>query len=213
MLSCRQNLTNLISSQPHSSQNIYKNANDVKTNLILPLLSLIDVLRQRILVLENVAGFLYCNLMGTQKGRHRVEGGIKQGAFKLVIRALVEMGFVHFHIFRRAIAHLLFENWRSYQVRFSLLQAAHYGVPQGRVRFFLIATLPGTPLPELPQPTHYFPLEGVAPHLRITLTNNRTIEPLQTDRGITLFPLVTVADAIGDLRRFDWLVNWVYLRL
>ncbi|KAJ3915519.1 hypothetical protein F5877DRAFT_81752 [Lentinula edodes] len=169
--------------QPHSSQNIYKNANDIKTNLILPLLSLVDVLRQRIVVLENVAGFLYCNLMGTQKGRHRVEGGIKQGALKLVIRALIEMG---------------------YQVRFSLLQAAHYGVPQGRVRFFLIATLPGTPLPELPQPTHYFPLEGVAPHLRITLTNDRTIEPLQTDRGITLFPLVTVADAIGDLRRFDW---------
>ncbi|KAJ3787693.1 S-adenosyl-L-methionine-dependent methyltransferase [Lentinula aff. detonsa] len=177
--------------QPHSSQNLYKDANDVKTNLILPLLSLIDVLRQRIVFLENVSGFLYCPLMGTQKERYRVEGGVKQGALKLIIRVLVEMG---------------------YQVRFSLLQAAHYGVPQGRVRFFLIATLPGTPLPELPQPTHDFPLEGAAPHLRINLTNERTIEPIQTARGTALFPLVTVADAIGDLRQFDWKhpspLNW-----
>lgn len=27
----------------------------------------------------------------------------------------------------------------SYQVRFSLLQAGHYGAPQSRVRFFLFA--------------------------------------------------------------------------
>ncbi|KAJ4485596.1 S-adenosyl-L-methionine-dependent methyltransferase [Lentinula aciculospora] len=169
--------------QPLSSQNIYKNANDSKTKLILPLLSLVDVLRQRILIFENVVGFLYCSLMGKQKGRHHIEGGIKQGALKLIIRILIEMG---------------------YQVRFSLLQAAHYGVPQGRVRFFLVAALPGTPLPELPQPTHYFPLEGVAPHLRITLANDRIIEPIQTAPGTALFPLVTVADAIADLRQFDW---------
>ncbi|KAF9064409.1 S-adenosyl-L-methionine-dependent methyltransferase [Rhodocollybia butyracea] len=46
--------------QPHSTQNIYQNANNIKTNLILPLLSLIDHLRQRIIILENVAGFLSC---------------------------------------------------------------------------------------------------------------------------------------------------------
>ncbi|KIK70457.1 hypothetical protein GYMLUDRAFT_234921 [Collybiopsis luxurians FD-317 M1] len=169
--------------QPHSTQNIYKDANDAKTNLILPLLSLVDHLRPYFIVIENVLGFIFCRLMSKQKGPHRVEGGIKQGALKLLIRALIEMG---------------------YQVRFSLLQAAHYGTPQGRVRFFLLAALPGFPLPEFPQPTHYFPLEGVAPYLRIQLDNERTIAPIPTARGTMLFPTVTIADAISDLRRFDW---------
>ncbi|KAF9071000.1 S-adenosyl-L-methionine-dependent methyltransferase [Rhodocollybia butyracea] len=86
--------------------------NDIKTNLILPLLSLIDHLRQRIIILENVAGFLSCQLMGVQNGQHHIEGGIKQGALKLLISCLNEMG---------------------YQIQFSLLQAGHYGVPQGHV--------------------------------------------------------------------------------
>ncbi|KAF9066246.1 S-adenosyl-L-methionine-dependent methyltransferase [Rhodocollybia butyracea] len=63
--------------QPHSTQNIYQNVNDIKTNLILPLLSLVDHLRQRIIILENVAGFLSCQLMGVQNGQHHIEGGIK----------------------------------------------------------------------------------------------------------------------------------------
>ncbi|KAJ3830251.1 S-adenosyl-L-methionine-dependent methyltransferase [Lentinula raphanica] len=177
--------------QPHSSQNMYKVANDTKTNLILPLLSLIDFLRQKIVVLENVLGFLYCPLMAVQKGKYRLEGGIEQGVLKLIIRVLIEMG---------------------YQVRFSLLQAAHYGAPQSRVRFFMIASQADVPLPELPQPTHHFPREGVAPYMRISLKNDRTIEPIETTPGTALLPLVTVADAIGDLRRFDWkhpsLLNW-----
>lgn len=89
----------------------------------------------------------------------------------------------------------------SYQVRFGLLQAAHYGTPQARVRFFLIAAKQGYPLPDLPQPTHDFPL---ADALKIHLTNGDDIVPIRTVRGTAPYHFVTVDDAIGDLPRFDW---------
>ncbi|KAF9066247.1 hypothetical protein BDP27DRAFT_1330866, partial [Rhodocollybia butyracea] len=138
--------------QPHSTQNIYQNAKDIKTNLILPLLSLVDHLRQRIIVLENVTGFLSCQLMGVQNGRHHIEGGI------------------------------------NYQIQFSLLQAGHYGVPQGHVRFFL--------------PLYAFLLEGVSPYLRISFGDGQTISPIHVLRS-TLFPFVTVADAISNLQAWN----------
>jgi len=41
----------------------------------------------------------------------------------------------------------------SYQVRFCLLQAAHYGTPQTRVRFYLFGAQRGYPLFAAPKPT------------------------------------------------------------
>ena len=43
----------------------------------------------------------------------------------------------------------------GYRVRYTLLNAVNYGVPQFRLRFFLIAYLNGLNiLPEFPEPTH-----------------------------------------------------------
>jgi DNA (cytosine-5)-methyltransferase 1 len=42
------------------------------------------------------------------------------------------------------------------QVRYGLLNAAHYGVPQSRIRTFIWAALPGEKLPDWPQPLHVF---------------------------------------------------------
>lgn len=81
-------------SQPHSTQNMFKRANDSKTNLILPLLSAVDILRPLLLILENVHGFINCRLMAKQVTQHIIEGGYKQGALKLLIRALIDMGFL-----------------------------------------------------------------------------------------------------------------------
>jgi site-specific DNA-cytosine methylase len=92
----------------------------------------------------------------------------------------------------------------SYQVRFGLLQAAHYGTPQSRVRFFVIAAKHGHPLPNLPQPTHDFTL---ADSLKISLSNGCTIEPIRTMAGTAPHHFVTVDDAIGDLPRFNWRVR------
>ena len=190
-------------SQPHSRMNMFQKANDIKSNLILNVLSWVDFLKPKYCIFENVRGFLSFNLNATQAGIHRVEGGIDMGGLKFVVRALVEMRRVAEAVMLSTCHYI--ERSTSYQVRFGLLQAAHYGTPQSRVRFFVIAAKHGNPLPNLPQPTHNFPL---ADSLKISLPNGSTIEPIRTMVGTAPHHFVTVDDAIGDLPRFNWCV-WV----
>lgn len=44
----------------------------------------------------------------------------------------------------------------GYQVTFGILQAGHYGIPQSRRRFILMAAAPGYVLPKYPEPMHVF---------------------------------------------------------
>lgn len=89
----------------------------------------------------------------------------------------------------------------SYQVRYGILQAAHYGTPQSRARFFMVAAKYGFPLPELPQPTHDFPF---ADSLEIKFPVGHHIKPIWTRTGYAPHRFVTIDDAISDLPRFDW---------
>ncbi|KAJ7269358.1 S-adenosyl-L-methionine-dependent methyltransferase [Mycena haematopus] len=160
----------------------YCQAEDRKSNLILTTLSYVDFLRPDFVFLENVPGFLKYNLLAEQASRHRVEGGIEMGGLKLVLRALLEMG---------------------YQWRFSLLQAGNYGAPQNRIRFFLVAAREGQPLPDMPQPTHDF---EVTNQLRVQLPYNHRprIGPIRTIRGRAPHASVSIEDAIADLLKWDW---------
>ncbi|KAI0275412.1 S-adenosyl-L-methionine-dependent methyltransferase, partial [Gloeopeniophorella convolvens] len=99
--------------QPHSRMNMYPKASDAKSNLILNLLSWVDFLAPKFCVFENVRGFLGYNLGAVQRDEHHTAGGIAMGGLKLLVQAMLSM---------------------NYQVRFCLLQAAHYGTPQTRVR-------------------------------------------------------------------------------
>ncbi|PCH37981.1 S-adenosyl-L-methionine-dependent methyltransferase [Wolfiporia cocos MD-104 SS10] len=166
--------------QPHSRLNMFQRANDRKCHLMLNLLSWIDFLRPRYIFLENVQGFLSFNLNATQAGRYRVEGGIEKGGLKFVIQALLTM---------------------DYQVRFGLLQAGHYGTPQTRVRFFLIAARKSLPLSPLPKPTHAFPVKD---RLIMRFPNGGQAQPIPTTNGMQLHQYVSVEDAISDLPRFHW---------
>ncbi|KAF8899291.1 S-adenosyl-L-methionine-dependent methyltransferase [Infundibulicybe gibba] len=167
--------------QSHSALNMYKMADDVKSNLLLTTLSYLDYLKYpKYFYAENVPGFLNYSLNATQAGLYRVEGGLPMGGLKLLVRALLDMG---------------------YQIRFGLLQAGHYGTPQSRVRFFIIGAQEGFSLPELPQPTHDFPpVHG----LHIKMPQGGSIHPIRTTIGVASHPPVTIDDAIGDLPRFDW---------
>ncbi|KAF8346872.1 S-adenosyl-L-methionine-dependent methyltransferase [Amanita rubescens] len=156
--------------QTHSGLNMFKHANDPKSSLIFNALSYVDEYRPKLVYFENVHGFLSYALNATQASIHRLEGGIPMGGLKLVVRALVDLG---------------------YQVRFCLLQAAHYGTPQTRVRFVLMAALDGLPLPSLPQPTHHFPETN---HLPIDL-GGEVIRPIKAKNGAALHPFVTIDDA------------------
>ncbi|KAF9469584.1 S-adenosyl-L-methionine-dependent methyltransferase [Collybia nuda] len=167
--------------QSHSDLNMYKRADDIKSNLVLTTLSWVDYMKPKIVYFENVPGFLRFSFDAEQAGKYKVEGGVPMGGMKFVVRALIDLG---------------------YQVRFGLLQAGNYGTPQGRVRLFIIAVLDGLPLPEFAQPSHDFP---VTHNLTIKHPiDGESIRPIRTDRGTAPHAFVTIDDAIGDLPRFDW---------
>lgn len=74
---------------------MFQKANDVKSNLILNLLSWIDFLQPKYCFFENVRGFLSFNLNAYQVDQYRVEGGINMGGLKFVVRAMTAMEYVH----------------------------------------------------------------------------------------------------------------------
>ena len=73
---------------------MFKDADDIKSNLILTTLSFLDYYRPALAYFENVPGFLNYSLIATQVNRHRVEGGLEMGGLKLLVKALIDMGFV-----------------------------------------------------------------------------------------------------------------------
>lgn len=89
-------------------------------------------------------------------------------------------------------------------MRFGLLQAAHYGLPQTRIRFFLIAARMDQPLPNFPAPLYSFPEKDA---LLVKFSHGLTVMPVNPDACLTPFRHLTVADAISDLQRFDWCVS------
>ncbi|KAL0569980.1 hypothetical protein V5O48_011973 [Marasmius crinis-equi] len=114
----------------------FKQAGNVKSNLILNALSWIDFLKPKFCLFENVPAFKDEKLNVPYAQRNGIHGEIQGGYFKLLLRALLDMG---------------------YQVRHGILQAGEFGTPQSRSRFFLIAAKRDLELPEFPTPTHLFP--------------------------------------------------------
>lgn len=90
-----------------------------------------------------------------------------------------------------------------YQVRFGLLQAAHYGTPQSRVRFFMIAAKANFKLPSFPIPTHEFPLPDAMEIKPPEQAPLRIFSSSQLEHtGLQMY--VSIKDAIEDLPYFDW---------
>ncbi|KAL0375895.1 UNVERIFIED_CONTAM: DNA (cytosine-5)-methyltransferase 1 [Sesamum calycinum] len=69
----------------------------------------------------------------------------------------------------------------GYQVRFGILEAGAYGVPQSRKRAFIWAASPEELLPEWPEPMHVF----AAPELKISLSKSLQYSAARsTTRGL-----------------------------
>lgn len=94
--------------------------------------------------------------------------------FRLAVASLLEMGF---------------------QVRFGILEAGAYGVPQARKRAFIWAASPEVTLPDWPEPMHVF---GV-PELRIPLSKDSHYAAARSTADGGPFRSLTVRDTIGDL--------------
>ncbi len=120
----------------------------------------------------------------------------------------------------------------GYRCRYSILNAAHYGVPQLRQRLYLIAILDALDIePCFPEPTHYIRVPSGYESAHFVALNTieqdlfhtvRYIDPLQPAN--TLPTAVTVREALADLppitahlrgqveqgiRKFDTLARYV----
>jgi DNA (cytosine-5)-methyltransferase 1 len=90
-----------------------------------------------------------------------------------------------------------------YQVRFKLLQAAQYGVPQSRRRVIFWGAKRGLALPNFPVPVHAYP-QGMN---RVSLPTGKILSPptrCKEPDGFHSYaplPAITVNTALGDLVR------------
>ncbi|KAI0222385.1 hypothetical protein L0F63_007074 [Massospora cicadina] len=166
--------------QGFSGINRFKKANDIKNSLIATTLSYVDFYRPKYFMLENVRGLLSFCLGGNQAGINRVEGGIKMGYVKFIVRCLTHMG---------------------YQARIGIQQAGNFGLAQSRRRVIIWGAHLGLKLPDYPQPTHCFMISGSVslplPHSTNYIASRRT-------NNCAPHPAVTIYDAIADLEGFEY---------
>ncbi|KAF9469258.1 hypothetical protein BDZ94DRAFT_1244081 [Collybia nuda] len=172
--------------QSFSMANHYKQADDIRSTLPGNMLSYVEHYDPKYFLLENVKGLLDYPLMSnSRKGGRSLEGGIKSGVVKFIMRALEALG---------------------YQVRYKLLQAGQYGAPQGRRRVIFWGAKRGLQIPNFPVPVYAFP-KGVhrctLPTGGYMLPMSRSLVPGDYHQCAPL-KAITVNDAISDLPAFEW---------
>ncbi|THU75359.1 S-adenosyl-L-methionine-dependent methyltransferase, partial [Dendrothele bispora CBS 962.96] len=163
--------------------------NDLRSTLPTNMLSYLEFYAPDYFLLENVIGLFQYSCKATQSGR-RMLGGIKMGMVKLIVRALIALG---------------------YQARFKILQAGQYGCPQHRQRIIFWGAKRGLKLPNFPIPTHAF---GKAQFWKLPIdrTGKQVLQPASRcpdpdpEKCHAFAPLkpVSVNDATSDLPPFDW---------
>ncbi|KAJ7070674.1 hypothetical protein C8F01DRAFT_1362531 [Mycena amicta] len=163
-------------SQSHSSLNMFRKAEDKKSNLMLTALSYVDFFPTDVFL----------------SSRHKVEGGYEMGGLVLMYRALLEMGYQVRCEQIQAGCHGAPQS----RIRFFLV-AARIGhtlpkLPQPTHDFPVISKL-GFKIPY----SHKPPEDNVNKFKEM-------IFPINTERGKAAHAAVTIEDAIGDLPRFDW---------
>ena len=165
--------------------NRFKHDDDAKSNLIFPVLSIIEHLQPAHIILENVPGIMAFQLSPTTNA---IPEGLKHSGLNLFCASLVALG---------------------YQLSFQYMNAAAYGAPQTRLRWFLMAAKIGEPLPEFPLQTHFYPDGGkdaASLGLKVHAGSKETTTPERPEKGTYLYPHVTIREAIGDLWTFDMYV-------
>ncbi len=141
---------------------------DPRNLLVCTVLGWVDHLRPKYFVLENVEGFTASKL-----------GGHDQGMVKLVLAALLKIG---------------------YAATWGFVQSGAYGCAQSRGRFILLAARQDLTLPKLPQPTHDFQGRSSSGFWWSDASGQHTSRV----PSMPILPALSVADAIDDLAVFDW---------
>ncbi len=143
---------------------------DPRGNLIYHYLRLVDEVRPRYFVLENVANLVTAALrhrpIKERPGQHwslkKYSGNGKVSGAADGMKAL-DPDEMSGSAIRQVLADMY---GLGYQLRFGVLNAADFGAPQNRMRFILVGSRGEAPPPRLPAPTHG---EARGLHARTTL--------------------------------------------
>ncbi|GAA5936826.1 uncharacterized protein JCM15063_000072 [Sporobolomyces koalae] len=160
--------------QGFSFANLYKRADDLRCLEPFVFLTALAMFRPLYAIFENVQGFLGHSLPS--------EGSERGSFFQLFLTVAISLG---------------------YQVRWSLVNAAGYGVAQGRRRLIVQLALSGVPLPNCPAPTHAYHNASLA--FNHTLRETGWVKT-KLDRTSSCFapnPPPTIAESIDDLPAFS----------
>ncbi|KAJ8659504.1 hypothetical protein O0I10_004869 [Lichtheimia ornata] len=157
--------------QGFSDLNQHKKPGEIKNTLVCSAMSYVDFYRPSYFLLENVRGLVHYKL-----GKDRINNGV----LKFIIRCLTSMG---------------------YQVRFAVLQAAQYGVPQTRRRLFVWGAKIGKHLPKFPQP---MTCSDYATNTIIKFADGTEVSHVTRTGKRAPLPMLTVGDTISDLPAFDY---------
>ncbi|RDB21087.1 DNA (cytosine-5)-methyltransferase 1A [Hypsizygus marmoreus] len=173
--------------QSFSKMNHNPRPDDVRSTLPGNMLSYVEHYNPRYFLLENVLGLFEHRLMSTSaKAGRALEGGIKGGMVKFIMRSLISLG---------------------YQVRFRILQAGQYGAPQSRRRVIFWGAKRGITLPSHPVPMYAYPKgmnRSKLPTGGHLLPVSRSRIPGDPHQCAPLRP-ITINDAISDLLPFEWI--------
>ncbi|KAG9099586.1 hypothetical protein FRC06_005127 [Ceratobasidium sp. 370] len=104
---------------------------------------------------------------------------IEQGILRFLMRVALDLG---------------------YSFRVGVLQAGQYGAPQRRRRAYILGARPNLTLPEFPLATHRVNV----PETGMKLPTGGYLDALEVKSGFALHPAITIWDAIGDLKPFEW---------
>ncbi|KAF8965236.1 S-adenosyl-L-methionine-dependent methyltransferase [Flammula alnicola] len=172
--------------QSFSFANHSKRRDDVRSTMPANMLSYVEHYEPNYFLLENVFGLLAHKFYAKREtDLGIVESEIQCGMVKFVARTLIALG---------------------YQVRYKVLQAAQYGVPQSRRRIIFWGAKRGLPLPDFPIPVYAFQ-KGM--NKTSLPTGDKLFPPTRSknpDNFHQFAPLrpVTVDASVGDLPAFDW---------
>ncbi|GAA5926040.1 hypothetical protein JCM1841_003203 [Sporobolomyces salmonicolor] len=161
--------------QGFSSANRYKKVDDPRCLEPVVFLSALALLRPLNACFENVYGFVQYDLPAHGDG--------KGSFFRAFIAFCVRLG---------------------YQVRWQVVNAAGYGVPQARRRVIIWLTLAGAPLPASPKPTHaYRNAQQQSFDHALREVDHKKPKRDKDAGSLAPHPCVSVEDAFGDLPDFD----------
>ncbi|KAK8861631.1 hypothetical protein IAR55_002454 [Kwoniella newhampshirensis] len=168
-------MTGGVPCQGHTAANHNRDGSDSRNGELFVFLGELARLQPSYVVLENVPAFKW-----------DVEGTTDEEA--------------NGNFARRAMKELVLMN---YQCRLGILDSRSFGSPQNRQRLFIVAAKRGSPLPDLPSPSHANPRVSATVFSNLESGAEFPFFPGQRGTpGTGPHPAVTVRDAIGDLPDF-----------